>query len=70
MGNPHAVIYVDDVKGLDLEKSDQSSRIMKDFPKRINTEFCALYRQTDGRDACVGTWLGVKPLHVEPEHVP
>ena len=58
MGNPHAVIYVDDVKGLDLEKIGPKFENHERFPKRINTEFCALYRQTDGRDACVGTRLG------------
>ena len=30
MGNPHTVIYVDDVKNLDLERSDRNSRIMRD----------------------------------------
>ena len=39
MGNPHAVIYVDDVKNLDLEKIGPKFENHKRFPKRINTEF-------------------------------
>ena len=39
MGNPHAVIYVDDVKGLDLEKIGPKFENHERFPKRINTEF-------------------------------
>lgn len=39
MGNPHAVIYVDDVKGLDLEKIGSKFENHERFPKRINTEF-------------------------------
>ncbi|MDO5591061.1 MAG: diaminopimelate epimerase [Lachnospiraceae bacterium] len=39
MGNPHAVIYVDDVQGLDLPKIGPSFENHKRFPKRINTEF-------------------------------
>lgn len=39
MGNPHAVIYVDDVKGMDLEKIGPSFENHERFPKRINTEF-------------------------------
>lgn len=39
MGNPHTVIYVDDVKNLDLEKIGPKFENHKRFPKRINTEF-------------------------------
>ena len=39
MGNPHTVIYVDDVKGLDLEKIGPKFENHERFPKRINTEF-------------------------------
>lgn len=48
MGNPHAVIYVDDVKGLDLEKNQiQKFENHERFPKRINTEFVhCIDRQT------------------------
>lgn len=39
MGNPHTVVYVDDVKGLDLLKIGPSFENHKRFPERINTEF-------------------------------
>lgn len=47
MGNPHAVIYADDVKGLDLEKIGPKFENHERFPKRINTEFVhCIDRQT------------------------
>lgn len=47
MGNPHAVIYVDDVKGMDLEKIGPKFENHERFPKRINTEFVhCIDRQT------------------------
>ena len=47
MGNPHSVIYVDDVKGLDLEKIGPKFENHERFPKRINTEFVhCIDRQT------------------------
>ena len=47
MGSPHAVIYVDDVKGLDLEKIGPKFENHERFPKRINTEFVhCIDRQT------------------------
>ena len=47
MGNPHAVIYVDDVKGLDLENIGPKFENHERFPKRINTEFVhCIDRQT------------------------
>ena len=39
MGNPQTVIYVDDVKNLDLEKIGPKFENHERFPKRINTEF-------------------------------
>ena len=39
MGNPHTVVYVDDVKGLDLEKIGPGFENHKVFPNRVNTEF-------------------------------
>ena len=39
MGNPHAVIYVDDVEGLELEKIGPKFENHERFPRRINTEF-------------------------------
>lgn len=39
MGNPHAVVYVEDVKGLEIEKIGPKFENHERFPQRINTEF-------------------------------
>ena len=39
MGNPHAVVYIDDVKGLDIEKVGPKFENHVRFPRRVNTEF-------------------------------
>lgn len=39
MGNPHAVVYVEDVKGLELEKIGPKFEKHPAFPDRVNTEF-------------------------------
>ena len=39
MGNPHSVIFVDDVDTLDLEKIGPGFENHERFPKRVNTEF-------------------------------
>lgn len=39
MGNPHAIIYMDDIKNLELEKIGPSFENHRLFPDRINTEF-------------------------------
>lgn len=39
MGNPHAVVFVDDVKGLDIEKIGPLFENHERFPRRVNTEF-------------------------------
>lgn len=39
MGNPHAVVFVDDVKGLELEKIGPKFEHHERFPNRVNTEF-------------------------------
>lgn len=39
MGNPHAVVFVENVKGLDLEEIGPSFENHERFPNRINTEF-------------------------------
>lgn len=47
MGNPHAIVYVDDVQGLDIEKIGPKFENHKRFPQRINTEFARVIdRQT------------------------
>lgn len=40
MGNPHAVVFIDDVKGLDIEKIGPAFEHHPVFPDRVNTEFC------------------------------
>ena len=39
MGNPHAVIYVDDPYSLDLEKTGPEYEHLSIFPEGVNTEF-------------------------------
>lgn len=39
MGNPHAVTYIEDVKGLDIEKTGPKFEHHSCFPDRVNTEF-------------------------------
>ena len=39
MGNPHTVVYIDDVKGLEIEKIGPKFENHERFPNRINTEF-------------------------------
>lgn len=39
MGNPHAVVFVEDVKGLKLEEMGPKFEKHERFPDRVNTEF-------------------------------
>lgn len=39
MGNPHTVVYIDDVQGLEIEKIGPKFENHERFPNRINTEF-------------------------------
>lgn len=39
MGNPHAIVYLDEIDSLNLEKIGPSFENHKLFPDRINTEF-------------------------------
>ncbi len=39
MGNPHAVIFADDVAGLKLEEIGPKFETHQRFPKKVNTEF-------------------------------
>ena len=39
MGNPHCVVYLDDIDSLDLEKIGPRFEHHPFFPKRVNTEF-------------------------------
>lgn len=47
MGNPHAVVYIEDVKGLDIEKIGPLFEQHPCFPDRVNTEFaCVIDEET------------------------
>lgn len=39
MGNPHAIVYVDDVKSVPIEQIGPKFEHFERFPERINTEF-------------------------------
>ncbi len=39
MGNPHAVVYIEDVAGLEIEKIGPKFENHERFPNRVNTEF-------------------------------
>ncbi len=45
MGNPHAVVYMDDLEHLDIEKIGPEFENHGFFPKRINTEFVKVLDQ-------------------------
>lgn len=47
MGNPHAVIYMDDVAGLDIQKIGPSFETHERFPNRVNTEFVKVLDRTN-----------------------
>lgn len=39
MGNPHAIVYMDDIESLEIEKIGPSFENHMAFPDRVNTEF-------------------------------
>lgn len=47
MGNPHAVVFVDDVANFELEKYGPSFENHELFPKRTNTEFVQVVSPTE-----------------------
>lgn len=47
MGNPHAVIFVDDVADFELEKYGPSFENNPRFPKRTNTEFVQIISRNE-----------------------
>ncbi len=47
MGNPHAVIFVDDVEHFELEKWGPLFENHERFPKRTNTEFVQVVSRTE-----------------------
>lgn len=49
MGNPHCVIFVDDINSIELEKIGPSFEHHKLFPERVNTEFAQILPNGDIR---------------------
>ena len=47
MGNPHAVVFVDDVQNFELEKYGPHFENHERFPKRTNTEFVHVVSRTE-----------------------
>lgn len=47
MGNPHAVVFVDDVKNFELEKYGPLFENHERFPRRTNTEFVHVISRTE-----------------------
>ncbi len=47
MGNPHCIVYVDDVKNIDIEKIGPKFENNEMFPERINTEFVHVVSDTE-----------------------
>lgn len=47
MGNPHAVVFVDDVKELPIEQYGPHFENHVRFPKRTNTEFVQIHSRTE-----------------------
>ena len=45
MGNPHAIIYLDDVEHLEIEKIGPQFENHPAFPDRVNTEFVKILDQ-------------------------
>jgi diaminopimelate epimerase len=49
MGNPHCVLYLDDIDALDLQKIGPRFEHHPFFPKRVNTEFVKLLMPNEVR---------------------
>ena len=58
MGNPHCVVFVDDVASLDLARIGPSFEHHPFFPQRVNTEFIEMRRPSRAAHACMGARLG------------
>jgi len=49
MGNPHCVVFCDDIEGLDLERIGPTFEHHSFFPQRVNTEFVRVESRTNLR---------------------
>ena len=64
MGNPHAVLFMDEIDSLELETIGPKFEFHKRFPDRTNTEFVKVIDRT--RKKCVsGSEDPAKRWHVE-----
>ena len=69
MGNPHAIVYMDDIDNLEIEKIGPKFENHIDFPDRINTEFVKVIDAT--RSRCVyGNVAPAKPSPAAPVPAP
>lgn len=53
MGNPHAVIFCDDIENLKLEKTGPLFEELSIFPEKVNTEFVKVVSR---RELCMRVW--------------
>ncbi len=49
MGNPHTVVYMDDIEHLEIEKIGPKFENHERFPRRVNTEFVKVLIETQRR---------------------
>jgi len=49
MGNPHCVVYLEEIEGLDLQKIGPRFEHHLFFPKRVNTEFVKVLNRWEAR---------------------
>lgn len=47
MGNPHCVVFVSDLDGLEIEKIGKKFEFHEAFPERINTEFVKVLKNNE-----------------------
>lgn len=47
MGNPHCVVFAEDIDGLELEKTGPQFEKNSIFPEQVNTEFCEVISPTE-----------------------
>lgn len=68
MGNPHAVIFSEEINGISLEETGRELEFHPRFPERANIEFCHVIAR-DRMEIRVWERGLVKRLPAEPEHV-
>lgn len=53
VGNPHAILFVDDVDGIDIDKYGPAIEAHKLFPEKINVHFVEVISKNEGK---MRTW--------------